>query len=63
MIQLDDVIAITTGICVAVVIVVLEFLVVNIAMMIIETSDEYFNKKIKERTGEDKKDQKRNNEK
>ena len=61
MIQLDDVIAITTGICAAVVIVVLEFLVVNIAMMIIETSDEYLNKKIKERTGENKNDQKRNN--
>ena len=54
MIQLDDVIAITTGICAAVVIVVLEFLVLNIAMMFIETSDDYLDKKVKERTGEDK---------
>ena len=54
MIQLDDVIAITTGICAAVVIVVLEFLVLNIAMMFIETSDDYLDKKLKERTGEDK---------
>ena len=52
MIQLDDVIAITTGICAAVVIVVLEFLVLNIAMMFIETSDDYLDKKLKERTGE-----------
>ena len=51
MIQIDDVIAITTGICAVVVIVVLELLVYNIAMMFNETSDDYLDKKVKERTG------------
>ncbi len=52
--MMDFVVKIMAAACIVVVVVALEVIAFSIAKTIVETSDDYIDKKIKERTGEDK---------
>ncbi len=52
--MMDFVVKIMAAACIVVVVVALEVIAFSIAKTIVETSDDYIDKKIKERTGENK---------
>ena len=52
MMDLDFVVEIMTAVCIVVVVVALEVMAFSLAQTIIETSDDYLERKLKERRGE-----------
>ena len=65
MMDLDFVVEIMTAVCIVVVVVALEVMAFSLAQTIIETSDDYLERKLKERRGEhsDSKDKETENKK